>query len=144
MEHSYQNDSTVVMIERLFSIDGPFYKSRIVWAGDYADSEEDLQSNLYYLAVEIPYDLDVSWPTHDKTKTYRQIVNHDRKEFVDKNRFKDIHPLPLLTAEGNGRGMGDYKGLNENLVGIWSRHLLSMENNVPDDYTENIIQFEDN
>jgi hypothetical protein len=37
-----------------------------------------------------------------------------------------IHPLPLLTCEGNGRGGGDYRGESD-LVGRWSRDLISVE-----------------
>jgi hypothetical protein len=46
-----------------------------------------------------------------------------------------IHPLPLLTAEGNGRGGGDYRGNYNNLCGIWSRDSISVANEVPEGYT---------
>jgi hypothetical protein len=47
----------------------------------------------------------------------------------------------LLTAEGNGRGGGDYKGSNEHLVGTWARHVISVEKEIPDDYAEFICEF---
>ena len=31
-----------------------------------------------------------------------------------------IHPLPLLTAIGNGKGGGDYRGTCLDLVGHWA------------------------
>ena len=43
----------------------------------------------------------------------------------------DLHPLSLLTAEGNGRGGGDYNGPNMDMVGTWARDVISMENEAP-------------
>jgi len=40
MEHSYLNDEFLHMIEFMLSIKGMFYRSRLVWAGDYAEPEE--------------------------------------------------------------------------------------------------------
>ena len=79
--------------------------------------------------------------------TTKYIVNHDKKQFVDKTKVpKDadgwrIHPLPLLTCEGNGRGGGDYHGKSE-LVGSWARDIISVETkkaDFPKDYTELIF-----
>ena len=44
----------------------------------------------------------------------------DKKEFVNKDTMPNnddwlVHPLPLLTCEGNGRGGGDYWKL------VWGR-----------------------
>jgi hypothetical protein len=49
---------------------------------------------------------------------------------------RSIHPLPILTAEGNGRGGGDYYGTDANLAGIWARDILSIEKEIPDGYME--------
>ena len=70
----------------------------------------------------------------------RYVINHDTKEYVDKNNVPDkdgwkIHPLPLLTCEGNGRGGGDFRGESE-LVGLWSRNLISVSEKLPEGYTE--------
>jgi hypothetical protein len=43
-----------------------------------------------------------------------------------------------LVAEGNGRGGGDYNGINKDKVGMWSRDVLSIEKEIPDNY----IKFE--
>jgi hypothetical protein len=44
------------------------------------------------------------------------------------NQEDVLHPLPLLTAEGNGRGGGDFRGDDpQNLVGSWARDLISVE-----------------
>ena len=34
------------------------------------------------------------------------------------------HPLPLLTAMGNGQGGGDYRGVNMDKIGCWAGDLL--------------------
>jgi hypothetical protein len=45
-----------------------------------------------------------------------------------------IHPLPLLTCEGNGRGGGDYYGEDtNNLVGSWARNIIEPTNKKPTD-----------
>ena len=81
-----------------------------------------------------------------KNKT-RYLVNHDKKQFVDKTKVpKDsegwqIHPLPLLTCEGNGRGGGDFRK-DSDLVGSWARDVISVEatkSAIPKDYTEVIF-----
>ena len=76
--------------------------------------------------------------------TAKYLVNHDRKEFVDKSKTpKDndgwqMHPLPLLTCEGNGRGGGDYRGESD-LIGIWARNIIGVvtkKSDIPKDYKE--------
>ena len=75
---------------------------------------------------------------------YRYIVNHSQKVFVNKSKVPTrdgfaLHPLPLLTCEGNGRGGGDYRGsrrLQEPLVGSWARNSISVEEEAPQGYTE--------
>lgn len=62
------------------------------------------------------------------------IVNHTKKQYIDLGEWWElchfydkyngydwcIHPLPLLTACGNGLGGGDYCGLNEKMCGYWA------------------------
>ncbi len=141
MEHSYINNSMMNTIEFLISPNYKYHKSRIVMAGDYGDNENNSDMNLYkmsYLLVSFKqnYKIDINY-----------IVNHTKKLFVDKtklNNDNNIHPLPLLICDCNGRGSGDYDGNNEHLVGTWSRDIISMEFNKPDDYTELICDFNDN
>lgn len=139
MEHSYIGNVFVARIE-MELIATP---TRIAWCGDYADPEEigphagrtlyavvSDEENIEIHSLQLPYKLPV------KTEKYRYIVNHTKKLFVDKchmvkcarNWNWKIHPLPLLTAEGNGRGGGDYHGpFEESLVGSWARDLISVE-----------------
>lgn len=83
--------------------------------------------------------------------TAKYLVNHDKKQFVNKTKVpKDgdgwkIHPLPLLTCEGNGRGGGDFyintekKQGNVKLIGIWARDRISVVSTkaeIPKGFTE--------
>jgi hypothetical protein len=127
VEHSYVGNSFMLAVEHFLSREGPFYKSRLVWAGDYANDEPEGR-NLYSMA-------------EDKDPLYRDgavvshpyIVNHIKKEYVIKPRKGAYHPLSLLTAEGNGRGGGDYHG--SGTVGRWARDIISMEDDIPEGYT---------
>jgi hypothetical protein len=77
-------------------------------------------------------------PRPKNTDNYRFVVNHTKRQFVDKNSVKEhengyrIHPLPFLTVEGNGRGGGDYFGSSE-LIGSWARDVISVEQFAPDE-----------
>lgn len=70
------------------------------------------------------------------------LVNHTKKEYFlmreqEPNEYDMIvHPLSLLTASGNGRGMGDYRGMNEEQVGRWSGDSISVEDEAPEGYTK--------
>ena len=157
MEHSYQTNSFVETFEKELSSIGNFYKSRVVWSGDYADVEPGLtiieegvecELNLYSLCNEH----NEIKPKVGHTKQYQYILNHTKKLFVDKNKIPEIvgwkgakiHPLPLLTCEGNGRGGGDYRGESE-LIGSWSRDIISVEKGKPwMDYTEMIFDLKEN
>ena len=74
----------------------------------------------------------------DKVDTFKYIINLDKKEAVAMPEFKEddwaIHPLPLLCADGNGRGGGDYNGINEDMVGIWAYNRIGMSNELPDGF----------
>lgn len=136
MEHSYINNPFMNKIEELFSLGGPFYKSRIVWAGDYAN-EESCGKNLYVIAQEKSKEYKVNEYTKIET---RYLVNYTKKQYVDLRKCLIIHPLPLLTAEGNGKGGGDYYGSKQNNVGIWARDSISFELETKD-FTEFFPQF---
>ena len=113
------------------------------------DELKDRGANLYSIASHSAVKLQPN--THKvedfKPRKIRYLVNHDKKVFVGKTKVpKDsdgwqIHPLPLLTCEGNGRGGGDFRGVSD-LVGSWSRDIISAEKlkaDIPKDYTEVIF-----
>lgn len=137
-EHSYINNGFVNTFEYQLTPEGMFYKSRVVWAGDYADVEKDQDKNLYHLTQT--YENKGYLGSVKDTKEYKYIINHTKKEYVNKENSR-MHPLPLLTAEGNGRGGGDYRGKNEEFIGKWARDVISVEKEKPEEYTELVYEF---
>lgn len=134
MEHSYQENEFVnAVVNEL--IGNP---SRLAWVGDYADPEDYEGTEREELAVEFielrrVYDK----YTKDGNSSYCGLIyfiNHTKKEYFvlseteiepDENGMK-IHPLPLLTAMGNGYGGGDYYGHCQELVGSWATDLIEV------------------
>lgn len=170
MEHSYIGNKFVSAVEWLLSPLGPFWKSRLVWAGDYADaktsvseeatavagadeegSEADSQDNLYHavLSDNAPEAGKRETPSPVDMSDYRYIVNHTKQLYVDKKAVNAdghgyrIHPMPLLTAEGNGRGGGDFHGTGEPDVGSWARDVISVEREAPADYEKVHYEFQE-
>ena len=141
MEHSYIGNNFVAAVESLLVEGGRWHGDHIVWAGDYADNEPGTETtktpegnNLYYIC-----DITIK-PEITRMKKLNYLVNLDTNEFVDFRKVPvssegdwtdkkgkihhytmKIHPLPLLTCEGNGRGGGDYHKQNP-LVGKWARN----------------------
>ena len=157
MEHSYINNNFMNAMEYLISPSGMFYKSRIIWAGDYANSVESEQVNedvgdlnLYSLAEQqygkfmAPY---LNEKFIENMDRYRYIINHTKKLYVDKKKCKNIiHPLSLLVTDNcNGMGGGDYRGINEELCGTWTRDIISVEKTIDKliDYKELECNFEE-
>ena len=134
LEHSYINNDFVNAVEFLLSPEGIFYKSRIVWAGDYADPESS-GTNLYDLIHE--FSSKEFKPSTIISKEYKYIINHTKKLYVNKDNYKLYHPLPLLVAEGNGRSASDYVDKDdEDFVGMWARDVISIEKDKPEDCIE--------
>lgn len=156
MEHSWlENDFVNGVLEAIW--DKP---CKVAWVGDYADHPSDFDDRYteqVYEAVwgeekltEIPFD---EVPTIHKAGF---LVNHDKRQFVDLERYANAagfspkwdegnvwvtHPLPLLTAIGNGRGGGDYHGTNMGMVGSWAMDLLSFTEERPSGMDEILIPF---
>jgi len=124
-EHSYIDNNFMTIVENLIGPSGMFYKSRLVWAGDYADAEPNSKSNLHKMCEEKD-----PFVYRGELVSYTYIVNHTKKVYVKKT--DGIHPLSILTAEGNGCRGGDYNGSNMEMVGTWARDVISMENEAPD------------
>lgn len=149
MEHSWIGNNFVAVVERLIAKGGRWYGDRIVWAGDYADEEPDHSEgeNLYSLSENNK--IKPKPVKNNGNPEFRFIVNMDKKQFVDlekvpvsnvwtdpdtKKEYKYfIHPLPLLTCEGNGRGGGDFRGDEKKLVGVWARDRITVQNELPED-----------
>ena len=142
MEHSYVGNALVVNVSYKM-IGRP---KRLVWAGDYGDAVVG-DDNFYYLTdkakkIESSYEIAMMKNELDANTIY---INHDKKEWFDlkKQTIPDMkgwsgiaHPLPILTADGNGRGGGDYYGAHEELVGTWKGDLIEISDTIPADYKE--------
>lgn len=155
MEHSWlENDFVNGVLEAIW--DNP---SKVAWVGDYADSDEDFDGHYTEDVYETVWrDERNERPFDEVPKIHRTgfIVNHDKGRFVDLERYAKAagfnpewdegyvwvtHPLPLLTAIGNGRGGGDYRGVNEFMVGMWVMDLLSFTEERPNGMEEVLIPF---
>lgn len=129
-------------------------------ASEYSNTEKIKENgvNLYDLSYL------VGKLTHDSKSDNKDIeiapmnakylVNHTKKEFIDKSKTpKDddgwcIHPLPLMTCEGNGRGGGDFRGRtsDDKLVGIWARDIIGVttkKSDIPKDFKEIIFDLKE-
>lgn len=127
MEHSwYLNPMVNAISEKLYH-----KPSQIAWVGDYYDKGE---------LLDYAYPKDGRYCELHKTEftlNGRYLVNHTKKLMLDcwgylrdcmiKNENGWVlHPLPLLTALGNGRSGSDYQGINEDKVGSWAWDMLEI------------------
>ena len=150
MEHSYIGNTFVeTVLRQIFE-----NKARLAWVGDYAepeDVEQDKELVEKFIEVE----------RTESDKKYRRkpepvgkfensmyliFINHTKKqylvinEYLAKNNVMDkwgmiAHPIPLLTAIGNGKGGGDYRGSNMEDIGIWACDVIEANYEAPKDYT---------
>ena len=90
----------------------------------------------------------------DFTLDHKFLLNHDTKEFVDLDDYKEksvdndgwtIHPLPLLTAVGNDRGSGDFHegNIGYEFVGLWAWNLISISDTPPKSYKKIDLVFKE-
>jgi len=144
MEHSWMLNGFVGAFEKML-VNNP---QPVVWGGDYAD-EEPNGENLYSMC-EKANKISPSEDAKALPKKFKYLINHDKKVFVDKTKTPandgwQIHPLPLLTCEGNLRGGGDYRSDNgANYVGSWSRDKIGVttkKSDIPKDFKEIIPNF---
>jgi hypothetical protein len=137
MEHSWIGNNFVAVVENLIAKGGQWFGDHIVWAGNYADPEEGSEENLHNICSD-----KVTITTEAKKKKFRYLVNMDTNEFVDMRKIPVsdvydgydyvIHPLPLLTCSGNGRGGGDFRGQDpDNLIGKWARNRVTIQTTKP-------------
>ena len=137
-EHSYKECWYVMYIKHfLFK-----HKQYVVWAGDYADDEPGRDDNLFDLGKSMQIRKEELDCAIAEQPSMRYLVNHTKRLYLDyeklnPTKYGDTNdPLPLFTAEGNGRGGGDYFGENQERVGEWARDLISIEEEIQNGYTE--------
>ena len=136
MEHSWIDNGHVNGVLEAIE-DNP---CQVAWVGDYADEAGDFDER-YTEEVR-----DAVWsgnclkdsPFAEMPSTHRDgfLANLDKGAYIDLAEYIGaatytqrwdrsggewcIHPLPLLTAIGNGRGCGDYHGTCMGAVGAWA------------------------
>lgn len=136
LEHSYIGNHYVgAYMRQLSDTDGQYFNHPFVWAGDYADDiKKDV--SVYHKATEIEDDFKkyINENIDEFGKEYKYIVNFTKNEYVVVPSINlkvwEMHPLPLLTAFGNGRGGGDYyekEGLDN--IGRWAFDNIGVTNN---------------
>lgn len=126
MEHSYFNTPMVGLVMKYLH-DKKRDDPHLVWQGDYGEVLYIEVGKNQYDVKYLPSSDNV--PKMTDTVFYRYIVNLDKGEYVDLVKCRersDIHPLPLLTANGNGQGCGDYFGPRMELVGSWAGDHISV------------------
>lgn len=144
MEHSYVGNA---LVEEMVGLLGTKFKGYpFVWVGDYADKKKVNGKNTdIYTAANRFIWKDIDGECEEKSSAYmnlwntkhfyrndfKYLVNYDRKEYcvIPKSDPENyvIHPLPLLTSSGNGRGGGDY-GLSDKRVGRWAYNSIGATN----------------
>lgn len=142
-EHSWWHNGYVNAVAKILFGE----PHRVAWVGDYACYIAPCTEAIYAAAhrndtVELADETEFN-----PDETF--LVNHTKKLFLDCSKYYAavqgkshlgaewvLHPLPLITAIGNGEGGGDYFGDNRDLIGMWAWDELSFEVHVPDGYTE--------
>lgn len=149
-EHSWlENDFVNGVIETIW--DNP---SKVAWVGDYADDQFDFNERYtkeVYKAVWCA-EKESERPFDEVPTVHRDgyIVNIDKGLYIDLDKYAQvagftpswdsetwtIHPLPILTSIGNGRGGGDYHGTNMNMVGAWVMDTIAFTKEHPSAHNE--------
>ena len=144
-EHSYLGNNFVeTVLKQLFES-----KGRLAWVGDYAEPE-DVKSPLAEKFIEVERNSKKYEKTPDKEKGnsfYLYFINHTKKEYINMKRYITCnkvldkyemvaHPIPLLTAIGNGRGGGDYWGSCMNKIGYWACDEIESTYEKPEGYKD--------
>lgn len=127
--------------------------STVAWVGDYADDSRDFDGRY----TEEVYASAWHGDCHDRpferipdTHGDGYIVNHSKGEYIDLAKHIEaneedgwcVHPLPLMTAIGNGRGGGDYCGRDEDMVGRWAMDVIEYTHENPEGCAEIFPRFE--
>lgn len=157
MEHSWLANEFVNNVSALlYNIPG-----RLCWVGQYADNQEFknlatvIPSGIVTPIYEDAWDNDIycnNLEYVDFSITDKYLVNYDKEEYIDISEYMKksygrnngiIHPLPLITNVGNGKGLGDFhKGnLGYEYVGIWCWQLIAFTDKPPRNYLRVNIRY---
>lgn len=141
-DHSWVGNNFVKNAMKLIAL----HKGKpFVWAGDYANEnfkdEQGNTYNVYKLRRNIQPDQFIKVINENNIESdFKYIVNYSKREYVKipdepkNNNWKEriIHPLPILTADGNENGGGGtYRGINRDFVGRWAYDRIGVTNKRP-------------
>lgn len=148
MEHSWWDNEFVGTVTRML-YDEP---AKIAWVGDYADEYGDLGKALYSIAWAEGED-GVGVSKDVLLLDGKVILNHTKKLYLCCNEYKKksvdkegwvLHPIPMLTAIGNGGGGGDYHhGANQDFVGCWAFDEIEVDDITPEGYDKLDVWFKE-
>lgn len=155
MEHSWWKNDFVNAIATMLNWD----PHRVAWIGDYAEPDDCMGTeecikmeamemvNSIFDMEEASLEVNKEGQLSEENKVLQLtmdnkfLINHTKKEFINLTKYYKqcvdsdgwcIHPLPLLTAVGNGRGGGDYYSENgAKDVGRWAFDLLEIDDLPP-------------
>lgn len=152
MEHSwYRNEMVAAVMYQILKAGG----AKLAWVGDYADANEYIPS-MTITPDDVWSQNGELLPREFLYPDGAIIANHTKQCYLDMDRYYDrvnnheacrnfdwtIHPLPLLTALGNGRGGGDFRGgIGEEDIGSWCGDFISIEGIPPAGYKEEAVAF---
>ena len=137
MEHSYVTNYLVKECENALATN--FYGYPFVWVGDYADDKFGVDM---YSAASEKAETNGKPTPYNELPTYKYIINLTKKVYVvipEETDELTIHPLPLLCADGNGGGGGDYFGTNMEIVGSWAYDKIGVADELPSNITEELV-----
>lgn len=141
-EHSYLGNDYCTDILSLLS--NEWKGDKVIHVGDYAEPNDE--TNTQRLINNICKDNNIKTSVYDWANSFEEVIpkdfnyniryvyNHDKKEYVDLFHqpiqwlniddkvasFTKFNSFALLTACGNGLGGGDYRSINENVIGSWA------------------------
>lgn len=139
MEHSWWRNPYVGQVTELLRL-APM---QVAWVGQYA---KDVGCDpALYNAAHGENSQSIRLAYKPSFLDGKFLVNISKKEYVDCDAYKKrsiqkdgfsihprwcVHPLPLLTAIGNGLGCGDYsnpENTDIEYVGRWANDIISVE-----------------
>lgn len=156
-EHTHRNSEVVRLVTNLmYELNKQDWATQLVWLGDYANPSFGVEPNLYgslqYSNVQFRKEDGVIVSAMvegfdgviDMTQDHHYLVNHDRNEYINTAENVGAYSqLALLTADGNGKGGGDYWGKNWRDVGLWRYHEISvMDKERFDEYLKERSRFQ--
>lgn len=124
MEHSWwANPFVLAVASKLWRI-----KGRLAWIGDYAEEGDKNWNPAFGEAYNGDASDDLVY--NGFRLEGKLFLNHTKKEFVDLDKYLECmeerkqewitNPVSLLTAVGNGKGGGDFRGSLKDFIGHWA------------------------